>query len=419
MAGSALSYKLFIFWNQHEWGYFRRRKESLTREFVKNPHIKEIVYVETAMTPVSFARKLRQALFEKNAGVRRAAWLHVRKGLSPRPIRLSRNLLLFNPVVPFPLRVENALPLARKCNLWLLSLQMRVVWNRFCKRENCTNLVLFSPPQKYTEYLVTKCEALGARIFADLEDDILDLGARRNMSRPVLEMFKKSYAFALAKCRLAFAVESGLAEKYGRLFNTEILHVPNGVNIGMEGLNSHTGEPGRASGRKTVLYIGNVNDKLDDRLAEEIVSRHPDVKLDVVGPLARDVAGKWKALASKHPNLSIAGPLHYDEAQKRLAAADVLLQLKKPELSIGCDSLKLYEYLTTGKPIVTTDVPPVGTFAGLMYVVDSPRSCSEGVERALRENDAALAAARREAAANHSWAHRVQVIFDRMTDEND
>ncbi|MFH1538795.1 MAG: glycosyltransferase family 4 protein [bacterium] len=409
-------YKIFIFWERNKWGYFYGRKEALAREFAKVPDIKEVVCVERAMTPLDLARKLLQALFEKNAGVRRAAWFHIKKCLSPRPVRLSHNLLVFNPAVPFPLRVENALPLARRCNLWLLSLQMRAVWKRFGGRKDGADLVLFSPPQKYTEYLVSKCLELGAQVFADLEDDVLDRARRRKVSGPLLDMYRGSYAFVLSKCRMSFAVGADLAKDYAATFNAKIIHVPNGVKLNGEtspwDIDTHKDR----DKRKSLLYVGNVNDKLNNIIAEQILSRYPDVKLKLLGTISPEVAKTWKTMARKHPNLSLAGPVQHREVQKHLNGADVFVQIKNPELCKGCDSLKLYEYLATGKPIVTTTVPPAETFARLVYIADGPESFSQELGRALRESDPSLAAARREAVKEHSWEQRAKVILQYMTD---
>jgi len=80
------------------------------------------------------------------------------------------------------------------------------------------------------------------------------------------------------------------------------------------------------------------------------------------------------------------------------------------------DPLKLYEYLTTGLPIVATDVPPVRTYEALVYIAHDAASFVEKVEEALAEQETPRAEdlwrARIEEAQRHSWEHRVETILE-------
>ena len=74
------------------------------------------------------------------------------------------------------------------------------------------------------------------------------------------------------------------------------------------------------------------------------------------------------------------------------------------------DPIKLYDYLATGKPIVSTPVPGVDRFSSLIRVGSKPEEFVSKIHEALAEEGGALAASRREAARSHSWEARVKVI---------
>ncbi len=129
--------------------------------------------------------------------------------------------------------------------------------------------------------------------------------------------------------------------------------------------------------------------------------------LVLIGPGA-----EWAdALAARCPHVVTLGPRRPDEVPAYLEHADVGLMLydrERPEVYVGQNPLKLYEYAAAGLAIVSTphdeyrylDVPAV--------VVDSEQSAAAAIDEALAELDG-LRRRSREFASAYSWDR----VFDR------
>ncbi len=68
--------------------------------------------------------------------------------------------------------------------------------------------------------------------------------------------------------------------------------------------------------------------------------------------------------------------------------------------------LKLHEYLASGKPVVTTEIPACREFGDLMYIAHSRDEFINNVKLALNENNPELLKKRIEIARNNDWNKR-------------
>jgi len=108
------------------------------------------------------------------------------------------------------------------------------------------------------------------------------------------------------------------------------------------------------------------------------------------------------------------GPVMYKDVPEILSSFDVLVSFKKAKKCIGGDSIKLYEYLATGKPIVTTSVPPADRFKSIVYIADKPKQFSEYLKKAIGEKDELIRMKRKATARKNSWASRVDIIWNKI-----
>jgi glycosyltransferase involved in cell wall biosynthesis len=76
--------------------------------------------------------------------------------------------------------------------------------------------------------------------------------------------------------------------------------------------------------------------------------------------------------------------------------------------------LKLQEYLAAGKPVVSTPLPDVLRFNGLVTTADKPEPFAVALDKSLSENDSKLISLRKEAASNNSWVKRAEAILSML-----
>jgi glycosyltransferase involved in cell wall biosynthesis len=72
--------------------------------------------------------------------------------------------------------------------------------------------------------------------------------------------------------------------------------------------------------------------------------------------------------------------------------------------------LKLYDFMATGRPIVTSNFSAAQEFSEVIYIADSKEHFVHHIETALVEVDNYLFHARRHAASLNTWENRVNQI---------
>ncbi len=164
-------------------------------------------------------------------------------------------------------------------------------------------------------------------------------------------------------------------------------------------------------GRPRIGYVGALNEKIDFDLLAGIAALRPGWQFVLVGAL--DLTGRpAKADALRRlPNVHWPGRVPVEDVPLAIAGLDVcLLPYERNEWTRNIDSLKLYEYLACGKPVVASDVPAARAFAPLVRIAEGPAQFAAAIEAALAEDPAGLREARRAAAAANTWDLRVAQI---------
>ena len=78
--------------------------------------------------------------------------------------------------------------------------------------------------------------------------------------------------------------------------------------------------------------------------------------------------------------------------------------------SLSCSPLKLYEYLATGKPIVSTNLPGVSHFNSFIRISGNKEAFEQHIKEALQEK-LELHENRVKTSKVHSWNKRAEEII--------
>ncbi len=223
----------------------------------------------------------------------------------------------------------------------------------------------------------------------------------------------------LRRADLVIVTSPGLLASKGR-FNPRTHLVPNAVDYA--GFRAALADP-RSGARLAAYgltdamphprigYVGALNEKIDFDLLAGIAAAQPDWQLILVGSLDLTVHADKADAVHRQPNVCWPGRLPVEDVPAAIAAMDVcLLPYEQNPWTANIDSLKLYEYLACGKPIVSTDVPASRAFGGLVRIAEGAAGFVAAIEAALREDAADQVAARRAAAAANTWDMRVAQI---------
>lgn len=219
----------------------------------------------------------------------------------------------------------------------------------------------------------------------------------------------------LACCDLVFVTAPGLYEskkKYAR----EIYLLPNAADVGHFALADREDTPvpeeiARLPG-PVLGFVGVLHDWIDTDLLAFLARRRPDWSLAIIGPVGAGInVDKLKEL----PNVHFFGRKTKEELPGYIKAFNVCLNpFRKNELTERVSPLKFYEYLASGRPVVSVEMPGVMEFSGIIEIASDYEGFLGAVERALAGESEEKKKLRMEAASRNSWESRVKFMSGKI-----
>jgi glycosyltransferase involved in cell wall biosynthesis len=160
-------------------------------------------------------------------------------------------------------------------------------------------------------------------------------------------------------------------------------------------------------GQKTVGYFGAISSWFDVEIVRHLAESRPSYRVVLVGSVYQaDVEGLRALL-----NVELIGEQPYASLPAYLAQFSVcLIPFKITPLIEATDPVKLYEYFSQGKPVVSTDLPEVRPYGDLLYVARSPAEFLAQVDLALAEHDPGLTERRLDLARSATWESRYREL---------
>ena len=206
--------------------------------------------------------------------------------------------------------------------------------------------------------------------------------------------------------QVVFATSRRLYEGKHRL-NPHTYLVPNGVDF------EHFSRPAGLTvppalqdvQHPTIGYSGAISWWVDLELVEAVARKRPDWSFVFVGPVKEGI--RLPRLA----NVRFVGQVPYEAVPSYLSVFDVcLIPFRQTRLIESVDPIKVYEYLATGKPIVSTPLPQVERFRPFVEIVEGP-NLEHAIEQALKDDSSDRREARKGIAAENSWDRRFAEIM--------
>ncbi len=154
-------------------------------------------------------------------------------------------------------------------------------------------------------------------------------------------------------------------------------------------------------------FVGMLQECIDYALIERLAQARPDATIFLIG---RTLPGVDLEHLKRYPNIVFHGLVPQPELPAFIAQFDVCLNVfRAGALSKDVSPLKFYEYLATGKPIVSTREPlQVSDFADVVYIADDETAFLKACAEAAREDDPAKVEKRLAYGKACSWTERVR-----------
>ncbi|MES2634419.1 MAG: glycosyltransferase [Pseudomonadota bacterium] len=166
--------------------------------------------------------------------------------------------------------------------------------------------------------------------------------------------------------------------------------------------------------RPVVGYFGAISEWFDIQLVIDLAQSRPQWRFILVG----STYGCDISQAEKVDNIEFIGEVPYSELPGWVHAFDVcLIPFLINELTSCTNPVKVYEYLSAGKPVVATRMPELEAIADQVQIADDAAGFARAIEHAFEENkDPQAVPARRSWASGHSWEARAQQFSQAVAD---
>lgn len=154
-------------------------------------------------------------------------------------------------------------------------------------------------------------------------------------------------------------------------------------------------------------FVGMLQECIDYEKIEHIAKEKPDWSIVLIG---KPLPGVNLDYLEKYENIHFLGMKKYDDLPAYVKQFDVCLNVfRSGDLSKDVSPLKFYEYLATGKPVISSPEPvQVLEFADSVYIAKEKEDYVTLVEEAMNEPDSSKTEKRIEYARACSWDSRVR-----------
>jgi glycosyltransferase involved in cell wall biosynthesis len=307
-------------------------------------------------------------------------------------VRIDSNLYAVTPlVIPFHHRRW-----ARRVNAWLVGRYVRAQARRLGMEKLHAWVILPSAasalrrlkPDRVIYYCVDEWSAFS----------FLDGNAMRDMEEQLIAqsdvVFVSAEALYQAKRRLhprTYLVPHGVdSEHFARARSPETEIAPELRDLP----------------RPIVGFWGSVHEWIDLGLLVHMAKRHPEWSVVLIGSVAVDL-GALRTLPNVH---CLSGRPYASLPSYAKGFSAAILPFKINRLTKSVNPIKLREYLAAGLPVVSTPLPEVQRYNGLVRIGATADEFVDQVEHAVKDTGETAVRRRIEAVGRDTWRARVEYM---------
>ncbi len=159
--------------------------------------------------------------------------------------------------------------------------------------------------------------------------------------------------------------------------------------------------------RPVIGYYGAIAEWFDTEAVRLAALRHPEWSFVLIG----HTFGADLRNLERLPNVLLPGEVPYQELPAYLAGIDVCtIPFLNTPLTEATNPVKVFEYLSAGKPVVATALPELASLAEVVYQYTTTDQFIALLEQALAEDSTERAAMRRVIARQNTWDMRYRAF---------
>jgi glycosyltransferase involved in cell wall biosynthesis len=172
------------------------------------------------------------------------------------------------------------------------------------------------------------------------------------------------------------------------------------------------GKPRRAGSSINVGYLGWISERTDVSILEHIARAKPEWQIHIAAPETPEATSRLSTLSGL-ANVLWQKDVDQSAAPAFLAKLDVCVMphVDNP-YSRSMNPLKLFQYLASGRPVVTTKVAGTEPFAEHLTFAETGADFVATIEDLLKRDTLEMAQRRIDAVAGETWDVRVRSMLD-------
>ena len=170
--------------------------------------------------------------------------------------------------------------------------------------------------------------------------------------------------------------------------------------------------------RPIIGYIGTLEKRVDADLLAYLAKENPDKSFVLIGPLWPTFTKEAKKFR-KFKNIYLFGRRSYELSPYYIQNFDIaIIPHKLTKFMKFTSSLKLLEYLSCGKPVVTVPISGAESIGHLVFLALNYGEFNKRINQALVENNEELERKRKKYAAACSWEKKVGEMIEKLIETN-
>ncbi|MFC1576941.1 glycosyltransferase [Candidatus Omnitrophota bacterium] len=307
--------------------------------------------------------------------------------------RESENLFVYTPFSLLHHRIAKHIPLAAAANRRILRAQVMRTLKTLSFDEKRLAVIIYNHFQK--DHVGLLDEQL---LIYDCYDEYASFVGRQYPEN-MRDRIRDDEKDILGKADVVVTVSQLLADEKSK-YNMNVHCIPNAVD--MKFFRKVYGErPAMPSEmerfRRPIIGLsGDLTSRIDYGMVGSVASRHPEWSFVFVGT----IHGKESFLryddflgVKKLPNVFFLGRRPYEEFPNYIRAFDVcIIPFAETLFNRSSSPLRLYDYLASGRPVVSTDIPEARKFSDLVSIAHTADEFAAKIDSILkngRSNDIA------------------------------
>ena len=362
-----------------DWDFLKQRHQNLMEEFSERDDIENIIFVETLGS-----RSIKFNKEDLKRGLKKIKNLFFKKNKFKEKNVVSDKITILTPkFIPFYNK------LAFEINKNMLKKQLKKI--KEIKKIDDNKTITWTMLQ-HPSILKLLNESNYKKNIFDCIDDIKSIP---NVEKIII----KTEEMLIEKSDLVFSTSKTLYD-YCKCINPNTYILKNAVSSKF--IMHNKSKKTIKSDKKIVGYVGTIYEWFDLEKIIELAKCRPDLEIILAGPVRIDVSE-----LEQYKNVKLLGRISHDKVKDVIDISDVcIIPFKLNDLIINTNPVKVYEYFSRGKVVVSSEIPELFEFKDLLYLYKD--NFVECVDMALNEKDFKEKQLKRiEVAKYNTWKARV------------